>query len=246
MAIPCDLGQPRVVAVPMVNPAGTSAPTIDEADGGRHAVSEGDRPIVIRHIKGESHQQQAQQRAQQAQPEGEDTPTAGECGVETPKYQDAIDNCCNKRPRQQQEQRVPGWTAGSHATPSRGSSNFRGREREGEDSSRRALGHAYKECSGARARARAGLLGVPAPGGNRGCIAIDGPMRGAASVGRVRVGGRGGGEKRRMTTEMEMDVMKGLVLAQHQRIERQRAKMQDLERDLRYCTVGVLVRSGSF
>lgn len=36
-----------------------------------------------------------------------------------------------------------------------------------------------------------------------------------------------------MTTEMEMDVMKGLVLAQHQRIERQRGRMQELERDLR-------------
>lgn len=36
-----------------------------------------------------------------------------------------------------------------------------------------------------------------------------------------------------MTSEMEMDVMKGLVLAQHQRIERQRRRMQDLERDLR-------------
>lgn len=37
-----------------------------------------------------------------------------------------------------------------------------------------------------------------------------------------------------VTTEMEIDVMKGLVLAQHQRIERQRLKMQELERDLRW------------
>lgn len=36
-----------------------------------------------------------------------------------------------------------------------------------------------------------------------------------------------------VTTEMEIDVMKGLVLAQHQRIERQRSRMQELERDLR-------------
>lgn len=37
-----------------------------------------------------------------------------------------------------------------------------------------------------------------------------------------------------VTTEMEIDVMKGLVLAQHQRIERQQSKMQELERDLRW------------
>lgn len=46
-----------------------------------------------------------------------------------------------------------------------------------------------------------------------------------------------------MTTEMEIDVMKGLVLAQHQRIERQRSRVQELERDLRWVS-GAL--GGSF
>lgn len=40
-----------------------------------------------------------------------------------------------------------------------------------------------------------------------------------------------------MTREMEVDVMKGLVLAQHARIERQRSRMQELERDLRWVTL---------
>lgn len=43
----------------------------------------------------------------------------------------------------------------------------------------------------------------------------------------------GGGGRVAMTSEMEIDVMKGLVLAQHQRIEKQRSKMQELEQDLR-------------
>lgn len=51
----------------------------------------------------------------------------------------------------------------------------------------------------------------------------------ARDTGTSRKGGRVG-----VTTEMEIDVMKGLVLAQHQRIERQRSRMQELERDLRW------------
>ncbi|CAM9266153.1 unnamed protein product [Ectocarpus sp. 12 AP-2014] len=90
-------------------------------------------------------------------------------------------------------------------------------------------------------RAKAGLLGVLAPGGSRGYMKIDGPIATGSSLERDRAkrgvdargesatekGGRVG-----LTTEMEVDVMKGLVLAQHQRIERQRTRMQELERDL--------------
>ena len=51
----------------------------------------------------------------------------------------------------------------------------------------------------------------------------------------ARQGGTSGkGGRVGVTTEMEIDVMKGLVLAQHQRIERQRSRMQELERDLRW------------
>ncbi|CBJ27708.1 hypothetical protein Esi_0083_0033 [Ectocarpus siliculosus] len=92
-------------------------------------------------------------------------------------------------------------------------------------------------------RAKAGLLGVLAPGGSRGYMKIDGPIATGSSLGRdraKRVGvdarGASGAEKGGrvgLTTEMEVDVMKGLVLAQHQRIERQRTRMQELERDLR-------------
>ncbi|CAM9636326.1 unnamed protein product [Ectocarpus sp. 6 AP-2014] len=90
-------------------------------------------------------------------------------------------------------------------------------------------------------RAKAGLLGVLAPGGSRGYMKIDGPIATGSSLGRDRakrgVDARGasGTEKSGrvgLTTEMEVDVMKGLVLAQHQRIERQRTRMQELERDL--------------
>eukprot|EP00903_Cladosiphon_okamuranus_P018731 g17241.t1 len=94
-------------------------------------------------------------------------------------------------------------------------------------------------------RARAGLLGILAPGGSRGYLTIDAPIAtltsgkgssGHASVEGVDardVGTTGQGGRVGVTTEMEIDVMKGLVLAQHQRIERQRSRMQELERDLR-------------
>ncbi|CAM9186587.1 unnamed protein product [Ectocarpus sp. 4 AP-2014] len=90
-------------------------------------------------------------------------------------------------------------------------------------------------------RAKAGLLGVLAPGGSRGYMKIDGPIATGSSLGRDRakrgVDARGessteNGGRVGLTTEMEVDVMKGLVLAQHQRIERQRTRMQELERDL--------------
>lgn len=42
------------------------------------------------------------------------------------------------------------------------------------------------------------------------------------------------GERINLNPRAELDVMTGLVLAQQQRIERQRAKMLELERDLRY------------
>ncbi|CAN0000658.1 unnamed protein product, partial [Ectocarpus sp. 12 AP-2014] len=91
-------------------------------------------------------------------------------------------------------------------------------------------------------RAKAGLLGVLAPGGSREYMKIDGPIATGSSLGRDRAKrgvdarGESGTEKGGrvgLTTEMEVDVMKGLVLAQHQRIERQRTRMQELERDLR-------------
>ncbi|CAB1112084.1 unnamed protein product [Ectocarpus sp. CCAP 1310/34] len=91
-------------------------------------------------------------------------------------------------------------------------------------------------------RAKAGLLGVLAPGGSRGFMKIDGPIATGSSLGRDRakrgVDARGAsgtekGGRVGLTTEMEVDVMKGLVLAQHQRIEKQRTRMQELERSLR-------------
>ncbi|CAN0326399.1 unnamed protein product, partial [Ectocarpus sp. 13 AM-2016] len=87
-------------------------------------------------------------------------------------------------------------------------------------------------------RAKAGLLGVLAPGGSRGYMKIDGPIATGSSLGRDRAKrgvdarGESGTEKGGrvgLTAEMEVDVMKGLVLAQHQRIERQRTRMQELE-----------------
>lgn len=60
-------------------------------------------------------------------------------------------------------------------------------------------------------------------------------QKGAGVRGTSATSGKGG--RVGVTTEMEIDVMKGLVLAQHQRIERQRLRMQELERDLRYGVV---------
>lgn len=54
---------------------------------------------------------------------------------------------------------------------------------------------------------------------------------------REGVGASGRGGRVGVTREMEVDVMKGLVLAQHARIERQRSRMQELERDLRWVTL---------
>lgn len=68
----------------------------------------------------------------------------------------------------------------------------------------------------------------------RNVFAIGSPVRGGAFGMSSRWKGGGGGEEgAKMITEMEMDVMKGLVLAQQQRIERQRLKMQELQADLK-------------
>lgn len=67
-------------------------------------------------------------------------------------------------------------------------------------------------------------------------ISIDQPIRkgNVSPHGKRRVDWPKTGERINLNPRAELDVMTGLVLAQQQRIERQRAKMLELERDLRY------------
>ena len=86
----------------------------------------------------------------------------------------------------------------------------------------------------AGARARAGLLGPGSLGVRREGVVIDRPKRGRVTPSASRGGRAEAGGREEVSPEMEIDVMKGLVVAQQQRIERQRRKMLELERDLRY------------
>ncbi|CAM9160507.1 unnamed protein product, partial [Hapterophycus canaliculatus] len=149
--------------------------------------------------------------------------------------------------QQQQQQRQLRSRASTAHAPRKGSNGrCRARGKKGhrvqqqqqqQQQQRQRRGEAFVSS-----RARAGLLGVIAPGGSRGYMAIDGPI----ATGRGTSSGRNHGQaaddgskgfqhhgRVGVTAEMEIDVMKGLVLAQQQRIERQRSRMQELERDIR-------------